>query len=388
MSDPSPNSNPTASPWWRKDAVTIAVLVAIAAVGFGATYAITKSYTRREDALARRWFQAGETDLAAQKPKQAIADFRTALLYSRDNPKYRLRLAEALAADNDLQQAIAYFLNLWEEQPGSGSINLELARLYARQHQPRPAAQYFNNAIYGIWPSDPIAQRRQARIEYIQFLLRQNQQAEAQAEAVALSAAVPPTDTQSRLQAANLLLSIGDPEHALAEFNALLKADPAQASAGAGKAAFQLGWFHSAAEHLRAATDHGIDDPETKTMLARAEAVGALDPWQRHLSEADAAKRVSTAYVQAGARLQQCASDLQQQLDAKPPSTDLQRLYAEWTKTGSQLHRLARDPDLRDSMMDLAFRVENTTAVHCGPPTSTPDWALASLAKYGAGVER
>ncbi len=379
---------PTPSPWWRNDAVIFAALLVTAAVAFAATYAIAKSYARREDALARRWYQRGDHDLSSGKAKDAVVDFRTALLYSRDNPQYRLRLAEALAADNDTPQAIAYFLNLWEEQPGSGPINLQLARLYARDRQPRKAVQYYNNSIFGVWAGDAVVARRQARVEYIKFLMLENQPALAQAEALALQASTPPLDTDGHLVAANLLLTTGDTQHALDAYTTLLKSDPARASLGAGKAAFQMGWFRTATVHLRTAIQNGVDDPSAKKMLNQAETVINLDPQQRHLSATDAAKRVSTAYVQAGSRLQQCAAEKQQQLEVTPPTTGLQMLYAEWNKDSSQLRRLARDEDLRDSFMDLVFRIENATATECGPPTTDADWALNMISKYGEGVQR
>lgn len=379
---------PVQSPWWRNDAVIFAALIAVAAVAFAATYAVSASYRRREDSLARHWLQLGEADLAAGNPKSAVADFRTALLYSGDNPQYRLRLAQALAADDDIPQAIAYFLNLWEEQPGSGLYNLELAHLYARSHNPRKADQFYNNAIYGAWPEDPGARRREARVEYIKFLMQQNQPAQAQAEAMALDSTTAPGDVDGHLIAANLLLTSGDPEHALQRYLALVKEAPAQASLGAGRAAFQLGRFQTAAEHLRVAIEHNPNNDLAKNMLAQAQAVLAIDPWERHMSAAERAKRVSTAFVQAGARLQQCAAAKQQQLVVTPPMTDLQLLYDEWNKNSSQLGKLAGDPDLRDSIMDLAFRIENATSTDCGQPTSGPDWAILMLSRYGEGAQQ
>ncbi|HVZ18951.1 MAG TPA: tetratricopeptide repeat protein [Terriglobales bacterium] len=368
--------------------MVVAALVAVAAVAFAATYAITKSYARREDALARRWYQLGERNLSTGNPGEAVSDYRTALLYARDNPYYRRRLADALAADNDIPQAISYFLGLWDEQPGSGPINLELARLYARDRQIRQASQHFNNAIYGVWPDDPVARRRKARIEYIKFLMDQNQMAQAQAEAIALTTSIPPGETAAQFQAADLLIKTGDPRRALDEYTSLLKANPAQASLGAGKAAFQLGWFHTAAVHLKTALAEGADDPEAKNMLAQAQTVLDLDPSQRHISSAEAAKRVSTAYVQAASRLQFCAAQKHEQLETVPPSTSLQLLYNEWKKYDSQFRKLSRDPDLRDTVMDLVLRVENETSQQCGTPTGGPDWALLMISKYGDGVQR
>jgi len=376
------------TPWWRNDAVIFAALVAVAAIAFAATYGITRSYQRRQDALARRWYQRGQADLDTGNAKAAVGDFRTALLFAPDRQEYRLRLAQALAADNDIPQAIAYFLNLWEQQPGSGPINLELARLYARDRQSRQAAHYFNNAIYGIWPDDAVARRRQARIEYIKFLLSQQQTTQAQAEAISLAGAIPPGDEDGELQAADLLFATGDFDHALTAYDSLLTVDPARAGVGAAKAAFQLGYFRTAAERLRTAIEHGADDPAAKNMLSRAETVLGLDPSQRHLSNAERAKRVSTAYVQAGTRLQECADQKQIELKAIPPTSDLQLLYSDWSRNSSQLSQLARDPDTRDFIMDLAFRIEAATTAECGPSASANDWALQMLSRYGEGVER
>src|SRR4051794_11930212 len=107
-------------PWWRRDSMVFAALLLLSAVGFAVTLSVSNSYKHREDALARRWFRLGQTDLDAGRTQAAVNDLRTALLYARDNPQYRLRLAQALAANNQSDQAVAYFLNLWEEQPGNG----------------------------------------------------------------------------------------------------------------------------------------------------------------------------------------------------------------------------------------------------------------------------
>jgi outer membrane protein assembly factor BamD (BamD/ComL family) len=378
------DSTPTTGPWWRNDAVVTATLVAIAALGFTVTHFINKSYQRHEDALARRWYQRGETDLSANNPQAAVADFRTAIIYSHDNGQYRLRLAEALAANDDTQQAIAYFTNLWEQQPGSGPLNLYLARLYARSHQPRPATQHYNAAIYGVWSGDPIAERRRARIEYIDFLQQQNLKPQAQAEAVALTASVPLDDIAARFQAAALLLRTGDLTRALSEYLALVKNDPATAYLGAGQAAYQLQQMRSAARYLQSALQHGATDPQAKVLLQNAQAVINSDPNQRHLTAAERSDRIYSAYDRAGERLRQCAAQRHEQLETIPTTTGLQQLYAEWQGAAPKVKKAARDSDLRDSIMDLVFRAEQTAAGQCGdPPASSPDWALLVLSRQG-----
>jgi tetratricopeptide (TPR) repeat protein len=379
-------TEPAPTPWWRNDAVVTATLVAIAGLGFTVTHFINKAYERREDAFARRWYQRGDEDLTAGKPQDAVADFRTALMYSRDNPHYRLRLAEALAANDDTSQAIAYFLNLWEKQPGSGPLNLQLARLYARLHQARAATQHYNAAIYGIWPGNPIIERRQARVEYIAFLQQENLNARAQAEAVALAASVPPDDLEGHLQAADLLLKTGDPTRAFAEYTALLRHAPAQAAFGAGQSAYQMGEMHSAVKYLQAALQHGSTAPQAKSLLLNAQKVVNADPDQRHISSSERGERTSAAYDQAGDRLQECAMFRNQVLEANPPISDLQKLYTQWTSLSASVRKAGRDSDIRDSIMDLVFRVEDITAQQCSEPAAgSPDWALLTLYREREG---
>ena len=375
-------------PWWRKDASVFAALLAFAAIAFTATYFITKSYGRKQDSLARHWLAQGNLNLQNNRAKLAVADFRTALQYSHDNPAYRLRLAQALAADGETSQAIAYFLNLLEEQPGNGLYNLELARLYSRQENTRKAAQYYNAAIYGAWDTDPAAARRNSRTEYIHFLLAHNAQTQAQAEAMILAAGVSPNDIPARLNSARILLDTGEYNRAIDEYAALMKNDPVAAALGAGQAAFQSGRFLTAAKYLSIAIARGANDPSAPNLLQRAKSVLDIDPNRSRLSSTERARRVMNAFDTAGDRLRTCAVIKNQPLDTTPPSTDMQKLYDEMKALDENvsMKKLRQDPDLRDSVMDLISRIEDRTAQLCGTPTGD-DWALLMLSRYGQGVQ-
>jgi len=372
-------------PWWRRDASVLAAMIALAAVAFSLAYFYTRSYQRHEDALARKWFQTGESDLTAGSPKQAVDDLRTALLYKPESPDYRLRLAQALSAAGQTNQAIAYFLNLWEGQPGNGLYNLELARQYARTNETRLAVQHYNAAIYGAWDNDPAEERRRARLEYIDFLLSHNSPTQAQAEAITLQAGVLPHDIPNRFIAADVLFKTGEYDRAFDEYRNLLRNDAVRANLGAGLAAFQLGWFQSAVRYLSASK---VNDSAANFRLDQAKQVLAADPSQRRLAPEERARRVQSAYERAGQRLQQCASIQRQPVDLPVPITQFQKLYQEWSVNGpvKDLNDLARDPDHRDILMDLVGRIEQITARACGTPAG-PDWALLMLARYGEGVE-
>lgn len=376
-------------PWWRNDASVIAALVALAVVAFTVTLFFTHSFQSRQQMLAQRWFLRGENNLKNNDPRSAIVDLRTAMLYEPDGPTYRLRLAQALAANGDINQAIAYFLNLWEEQPGQGLYNLELARLYSRDGQPKKATQFYNSAIYGAWDNNPAEERRQARLEYIDFLLANNSKTQAQAEAITLTAAVQPSDVAARFLAADVLMKTGEYDRALEQYLSLSRSDPARATLGAGQAAFQLGHFRSASKHLQTAIERGAKSAFVNSQLQQAKLVLALNPVQHRLSGAERARRVANAYATAGQRLHQCAIATKQRLDIEPPTTDLQKLYDEWSAMGPAPNRrkLANDPDQRDEVMDLVSRIEENTSRTCGLPTGA-DWALLMLSRFGEGVEQ
>jgi tetratricopeptide (TPR) repeat protein len=376
------------SPWWRKDPSVFAALVALAALAFTATYFISKSYGRRQDSLARHWLQQGDSDLKAAQSQTAIGDYRTALLYSHDNPVYRLRLAQALAANGQTAQAIAYFLSLLDEQPGNGLYNLELARLYSRQGDARNAARYYNAAIYGAWGTDAALARRGARAEFIQFLLNRNAPTQAQAEAIILATGVAPNEISARFLAAKILLATGAYDRAIDEYSSLIKNDAVPAALGAGEAAFQSGKFQSAMRYFNLAVSHGAHDPSILPLLEKSKQVLDVDPNRRRINSAERGRRVIQAYETAGERLQACAKSKGQQLDTPTPATDLQKLYREWSATNSNLtaKSLRDDPDSTDSIMDLVSRIEQTTAQSCGLANG-PDWALLMLARYGEGVE-
>ena len=377
------------SPWWQKDASVFAALIIVAALGFTVTYFFSKAYGRRQDSLARRSLHEADTNLHSGNTTQAVSDYRTALLYSHDNPVYRLRLARALAANGETSQAIAYFLNLLDEQPGNGLYNLELARLYSRQGDARKAALYYNGAIYGAWEENPAAARRGARTEFIQFLLSHNSKTQAQAEAMILAAGVQPTDIPERMLAARILLDTGEYDRAMDEYVALMKADPATAALGAGRAAFASGRFQSATKYLAIALNRDSNNQDARNLLQKSKSVTDADPNRRRLSSAERARRVAEAYRIAGNRLISCAESKKLPLNILSPNNTIQSLYNEWgvAESDANLRKLADDPDLRDTIMDLAGRIEQATAQQCGDPTG-PDWALLMLARYGEGVER
>ena len=109
--------------------------VPVLAALFAITSTAARIYHSQQRALAQECFLRGEAELRSGRAPEAIKDFSRALAYSRDNRNYRLRLAQALLAANRSEEARPYLLNLWRDEPGNGTVNLELAPLGVRRRE-------------------------------------------------------------------------------------------------------------------------------------------------------------------------------------------------------------------------------------------------------------
>jgi len=362
----------------------MAAAVVLFAVGLwvGTTF-ITKAYADRQQQLAREWFDRGQADLRAGRLDPAVQELRTALAYSHDNFDYRLTLSEALAAGGHTRQAQAYLRALWDEEPGNGTVNLDLARLAARTGDVAGALRFYHGAIYGIWSEDPAQRRREVRTELVEFLLAHGQTQQAQSELIALAADLP-RDPALMLRVAGLLMKASDYPRALEQYRAVLSLEPSniEALAGAGSAAFTLRMYPQALEFLRRAVAAGSQDPQVAAQLKTAELVQQMDPYQPRLPAAERARRVVSAFAQAGERLQQCAAQRSIALDHPAGNNPLAADYSGWTaaKPNASERNLGRNPEQGDAAMDLVFLIAIDTAKLCGA-TDPADQALLLIAQ-------
>lgn len=246
---------------------------------FVVTAFAAKAYRAKERALATQWYASGERDLAACHAEAALEDFRSALIYSRDDSHIELQLAKALAAAGRLSEARAYLLRLWEDEPGNGTFNLELARLAADSHMMSEAVQYYHNAIYGQWDDDPAGHRLQARLELAEFLLSIGQNAQAQTELTALSPDLP-RDPVLETKVAELLLKTGEYEHAAPLFRQALRLRPNYNPAleGAEEVSFNMGNYRDAWRYLTHAKRGGALSTHAQSLLGTASLVLEVDP--------------------------------------------------------------------------------------------------------------
>ncbi len=368
---------------FRQQPVMLGLLAVLAVIFFLAVTGLSRAYHAQRDSLGDRWFKRGVADLSAQHYDRAVTEFRSALLYSRDNYTYQLNLAEALIGLKRTGEAAAYLANLWERRPDDGLVNLELARIAVQKGQTEQALRYYHNAIYAAWPSDQGGKRRDARLELIEFFLNTGARAQAQPELIALEENLGDDPSQQE-QVGDLFLRTQDYEHALIAYRQSLKLerDNRAGLAGAGFAAFQLGRYAVAQRYLEAAVAGNPNDTRSADRLKMTEMVLKMDPFRRQLSVAQRGKIVVAAFATGGERLKACSAARGTTL----PTAAQSSLAGNWSKMKPQISEgeLRRNPDLVESAMDLVFDIERQTSVTCGTPSGA-DLALLLIAKLHEG---
>jgi tetratricopeptide (TPR) repeat protein len=376
--------------YFSREPIILAVLTGLAAVAFLAVTGLARLYQAQQESLALEWSSRGVSDLDAGHYKMAIAELRTALQYSRDNDAYQLSLAESLLGLHRTDEARAYLINLWEKQPENAVVNLELARIAVGKGETVQVLRFYHNAIYATWPSNQETERRRARLELIDYLLRINARTQAESELIALEANQG-DDAAHQEQLGDLFLRVQDNTRALASFRASLRLqrDNPAALKGAGLAAFNMGTYPVAERYLQEAVSAAPGDAASAALLKTTQSAIRLDPFRPQISASERNRIVVDAFNVAGDRLKSCGalSDTSPSAPGKPaaagqetkpavgpeaPATaSTSSLGQQWTRLQPQITErgLRRDPDLVNTAMNLVFRAENQTTGNCGAVT-------------------
>ena len=360
----------------RSAPLILLILTLAAAVSFAAVSHLVARFNANQKSRGHKLYFEGLADASTGRYDDAIAAFRAALTCDPTNSQYQLSLARVLRDSNDprrLDEAESYLLALWQRAPQDAAVNLALARVAAHRGSIDDATRYYHNAMYGVWLSDPDANRTKARIELIQFLLKKGAPDKAESELIALATSLPP-DPAAHLQAAQLFELAQDYAGALAQYEEVLRINPVNLAAltGAGKAAYHSGHYATAQRYLRAAVNANPQDANAHELLATADLILRANPFQSHISDAERNRRITAAFAQAEKRLAACAQ--QTGVDLKLPATvtasPLSTLQSRWTAAKPDLAHLrsAAETDLPDSIMDIVFQIEQQTAASCGTP--------------------
>lgn len=336
------------------------------------TAAVSRMYHKSIHVLADNWFDEGEASFRAGDIKSALTDYRNALVYSPDNAKFQFHLAQALAAAGRGDEGRSYLLNLLSESPGSGDVNLALARIAAHKVLTSDALRYYHGAIYGEWDNDPITMRWQVRCELAEYLLDRGLQRQAVPEIIALADSTPAIDIEQLRVVGNLLLKAKLWTRALEVFRTILStnANDEDALLGAATSAFNLNQYTAALDYFDRLPEKDRNAPGVAEMYKTTQQINEMSPFLHDLSREAKARKTATALSVATSRLQQCAAQAGQSLTVTPPQTQLQKAFAESKELpgGESWQNIARHSETLDEIMGHAFEMENAAAVACGEP--------------------
>ncbi len=240
----------------------------------------TRSFNRQSRERGRQHYESAQALAVLSDYEQAAEQYRDALLYSRDNPDYRLGLALALYESERYTEARNHLMELRPDDPTLGIVNKLLGRLAADEGRVDEAVTYYRTAIYGRWTDNAERERLQSRLELIELLDRNERTRQLTAELLDLD--VMPDDKAIKRRLAVLLLKARIADRSSALFRELLADDPRdrEALVGRAEAEFLLGNYLTARTHFNRAQAVRKEE-STAQRVALCSAVIALDPLRR-----------------------------------------------------------------------------------------------------------
>ena len=271
---------------------TLSVAVVLISL-FAFTTVLNSAYHGTRQSRGEARYRSGLELANAGKNVEAVEEFRAALTYVHNDPRYRMALTRSLIALGRWGEAESHLSELREDDPTSGPINLMLARIASRNRRDPDAVTYYQRAIYGLWPDHSAENRTAARFELVGLLERDHQDKQVLAELLDLADETPETDFVSRQRVGTMLLAHGSPQHADELFRGILAAHPGDAVAekGLADAEFALGDFLEARKAYRKANEHGLKDAAIQERIAACDAVLDLDPTQVRMSAGERFER-------------------------------------------------------------------------------------------------
>jgi tetratricopeptide (TPR) repeat protein len=417
------------------DGLALITLFATTALLAVLTNYLYQSYASHQVELANRWLERGQQAMRNGKPQVAIDALSSALAYAPGQRTIQIQLAEALASAGRLQEASVYFNALLETQQGDGLINLQLARLAARQGNESQAVENYQRAIYGSWEGDGYVRRRSVRLELINYLISQKRLDQARNELLVASGNAPDDDITLQLDIARTMEQAQDPSDALNLYKKILRhhASLREALEGAGRTAFQLGRYLEAKRYLAHALEGpGVDQEapaaiaQSRDRLAETTRLLQLYPSSR-AGLGERSNRILEDRKLAMARLAECTQDkaaakdsaaapqsqpgtkpssnplaslasrfsrhtnppTQSQPAAAPPVDPLQALAERWQQLPPKISvtALEKDPELTQTQIQLIYDTEIVTQAVCGAPAGD-DALLLRIAQAPNQVEQ
>jgi tetratricopeptide (TPR) repeat protein len=363
--------------------VVLVLLIGIAVVAFLGTRAVAHSNEALRRRQAAAWFSAAQRASRDGHVETAVDGFRRAVSKDPDNKQYRLALAAALMASGLDSEAGRVLLALREAEPEDPETNLQLARVEARGPNTDAARRYYQNALAGLWRPEQAEERRRVRVELIEFLLAHEERARALSELLLVAANLPP-DAPLQTHTGRMFLATGNPRLALDHLVQAVRLDPddADALAGAGEAAFEIGDYRRALGYLDAASQQGAAVAELREV---ARLVVNVDPLAPRLRASERRRRLGVALQHVLPRLEMCFHDPSMRANA---AMEHLRSEVRAFQSALDLPRRREPRDLVDDGVDLVYRVERAMEQSCGMPAAPLDRALLLIGRrHGLGEQ-
>jgi tetratricopeptide (TPR) repeat protein len=342
-------------------------------VSMGALWGIDVFLARTErlevSGEARRDYEAGSALLTEGRATDALDPLRKAHALDRSNREYALRLAGALMATGNLDDAGRLLADSLEHNPNDGETNLTEARLLVREGDWENAFAHYHRAIYGSWGSQgrskPPSPQNAARLELADLLAQRGLQKDLLAELLPLETEAG-NDFETLRRIARLYLIAGAPGRAEPVYRAVLRDhanDPGLYS-GLGDAELALGNYRVAEAAFQNAIGSGADRNQLEQRIQIAGSVAGLDPTSRRLTSMekfDRAVRILQLAIEAWKR---CGAN-----DAGKEIEDAQKLLAERVR-GNPSNELAEE------RLSRAEQIWQMRLSACGPSTSLEEEPL------------
>jgi len=380
-----------------RDSIALFTLLLITIALFTATVFLFRSFTNLRARLSKRWLDRGEAALRSGHPEMAVEDLRSALAYSPGQRSIEIELAEALAGAGRIQEATSYFNTLVEAEPGSGIINLQLARLAVRQGNQAEALDRYRLSIYGNWEGDGSVRRRDVRLELIDYLIRIHHEQQARGELI-IAAGNAPDNPSVKMPIAALMEKAGDPADAAVIYKAVLQhgAPNLTALEGAARSSFALGNFAQARDYLNKALNHpGVAAESAQArqdlhdLLEESVQILLLYPSPALSSRAQAERTLHDRAL-VFQRLQECHVPLPGEPAGQALDPALADVLGKWLQIPLwdklTVPMLQKDGDLRRSVIELVYETDRAADKTCGKATGE-NALLSKIANNPGAVE-
>ncbi len=325
-------------------------------------------YWAARDTLARGEFERARGLNAQGLHEQALRHLRAAFHLERKNRDYRMAFTLTLIQLERYGEARIQLDEILRDDPTNAPANLLLARIAASEGAASmdSAVQYYQRAIYGLWPDNPLHHRIDTRFELAHFLASEDRIEELRAELIILASDIR-DDPGQLLNTGYLMLFAHAPAQAETVFTRVLGRYPrnAEALAGLGKAQLETGNFAASEQTFLRAARANPENLEVRKQLALVQQIRALNPKRRGLGIYVSADRAGHLLKITLDRLAACA-------DRKSLPPEVQDDMAAAATHLETRRRGAPTAESIDARIELAIRLFHDGSDFCVNPAEQP----------------